>query len=103
MNNNPNAQKALISSLISLIGPIPGVFLSMIIFFGHLGVFLPLVLFIFLIFGIRGIILSIVSLSKGESIGMAVAALIAGILGSLISLPGMLVLGACGMMWDHGF
>lgn len=53
INDNHNAQKALISSLISLIGPIPGVFLSMIIFFGHLGVFLPLVLFICLIFGMR--------------------------------------------------
>lgn len=60
-------------------------------------------LFIFLLFGIRGITLSIMVLSKGESIGTAIAALITGVLGSVINIPGILILGACGMMWDAGF
>lgn len=42
-------------------------------------------------------------LSKGESIGTAIAALITGVLGSVINIPGILILGACGMMWDAGF
>jgi len=97
------ANKALASSTISLFGPIPSLLIGMLISSNHLGVILPLLLFICLIFGIRGIVLSIISLANGTGIVTAIVALIEGILGVIIDLPGMLILGACGMMWDAGF
>ena len=103
MNDNYTANKALASSTISLFGPIPSWLIAMLISPNHLGIALPLFMFICLIFGIRGIVLSIKSLTNGSGIVTAIVALIEGILGVIINIPGMLILGACGMMWDAGF